>query len=195
MQVPMPEDGAKDPKEIYGGMKLAGEVLVKVFSRRYDIPYAIVRPSAVYGPTDNNRRVLQIFIENALQGNPITVTNPDTTFLDFSYVEDVAQGLAAVTLSPNSIHEEFNITRGEGRSLAEAIALLRGYFPDLQVQVKTEAESYRPNRGALNIEKARRLVGYEPVDSLETGLGKYLAFVREHLPSVRNPQSQASSGR
>jgi UDP-glucose 4-epimerase len=183
-QVPMPEDGAQDPKEIYGGMKLAGETLVKVFSKRYDIPYSIVRPSTVYGPTDNNRRVLQIFTENALQGKPITVTNPDTTSLDFTYVEDTALGLTLVATSPDSQGETFNITRGEGRSLNEAIRVLQGFFPELQVQVKLETGGYRPIRGALDISKARSLLGYDPKYSLEAGVEKYIAFLRQYNPSI-----------
>jgi nucleoside-diphosphate-sugar epimerase len=183
-QVPMPEDGPKDPKEIYGGMKLAGEILVRVFSRRYGIPYAIVRPSAVYGPTDNNRRVLQIFVESAIQGLPITAINPETTFLDFSYVEDVAQGMSLVALSPKGVNEDFNVTRGEEHSLAEVISLLRGLFPHLEVEVKLDPESYRPRRGSLDIGKARRLVGYEPSYPLETGLEKYVRFVQAHNRSL-----------
>ena len=58
----------KDPKEIYGGMKLACEILVKVFCRRFGIPYAIVRPSAVYGPTNNNRSVLRDLRRECRQG-------------------------------------------------------------------------------------------------------------------------------
>jgi nucleoside-diphosphate-sugar epimerase len=184
-QAPMPEDGAKDPKEIYGGMKLAGEILVKVFSKRYGIPYAIVRPSAVYGPTDNNRRVLQIFVESAILGLSITVVNPDTTCLDFSFVEDVAQGISLVTQSRNATNEDLNITRGEGRSLGEAVQILRGLFPNLQADTKIEEQGYRPERGALDISKARKLVGYNPSYSLEAGLEKYVAFVLAHNPSLR----------
>jgi len=189
-RTPMPEDGDKNPKDIYGGMKLAGEILVQVYSKRYNIPYTIVRPSAVYGPTDNNRRVLQIFIENAIQGKPIVVTNPDITFLDFTFVEDVAQGLMKVTLSPNVANEVFNITRGQGRSLKEAVDVLKSFFPDLEVQVKKETESYRPARGELDISKARKLVNYEPKYSLEQGLEKQIDFIKAHNSSFfRRSQS------
>jgi nucleoside-diphosphate-sugar epimerase len=183
-QVPMPESAEKDPKEIYGGMKLASEILVKVFCRRFGIPYAIARPSAVYGPTNNNRSVLQIFIEQAVKDEPITVTNPDSTFLDFTYVKDLAKGLALVALSPEAANEEFNLTRGEGRSLAEVVEILRRLFPGLAVDAKTETAGFRPNRGAMDISKARRLAGYDPQYSLEAGLEEYAAFVREHNPSL-----------
>ena len=53
-------------------MKLAGEIVTKGLCNFYKIPYTIIRPSAVYGPTVINRRVSQIFIENALDGMTIS---------------------------------------------------------------------------------------------------------------------------
>jgi nucleoside-diphosphate-sugar epimerase len=196
-RVPMPEHEAKSPKEIYGGMKLAGEILTRVFSEQHHIPYAIVRPSAVYGPTDHNRRVLQIFVEDAIQGKPIVAVNPDATVLDFTYVEDAAQGLAKILLSPGTINETFNITRGEGRTLSDAVGILKSLFPGLEVQESTQASDFRPNRGELDISKARRLVGYQPQHSLETGLAKYVEFVQDHNPSlsVHGPISPIASDR
>lgn len=192
--VPIPEDAPKDPKEIYGGMKLASETLTKVYGRRTGIPYAIVRPSAVYGPTNNNRSVLQIFVENALTGQPISVTNPETTYLDFTYVKDLARGLALVTLSDATTNEEFNLTRGEGRSLAEAVAILRQHVPDVDVRVRTEEKGFRPLRGALDISKARRLAGYAPRYALEDGLAEYIDFVRQHNPSLTWVRPAATAG-
>lgn len=178
-QIPMPEDGKKDPKDIYGGMKLAGEFLMKVFAKNQKIPYVIIRPSAVYGPTDNNRRVLQNFVESAIQGKPLEVTDPDHTFLDFTFVEDTAQGLALAALSPKSDNEEFNITRGEGRNLTDALNILRKMFPKLVVRPKDVDEKFRPARGTLDIGKARRLLGYNPAFSLEDGLARYVDYVKK----------------
>jgi len=109
---PIPEDATTNPKEIYGGMKLAGEQLVKVYSQCYCIPFTIVRPSAVYGPSDNNRRVLHTFLMNAIQGRVLRVENAETTSLDFSYVKDVGRGIRLAALSPQGLGETFNITRG-----------------------------------------------------------------------------------
>ena len=53
------EQHTTDPMSIYGSVKLAGEVLVKGFCLKNNLDYSIVRPSAVYGPTDVNRRVVQ----------------------------------------------------------------------------------------------------------------------------------------
>lgn len=175
-QMPMPEDARTAPKDPYGGFKLAGEIIVETFSRARGLPYAIVRPSAVYGPTDMNDRIVQRFVECALWNRPLTVVDPEHTYLDFSYVKDVANGMVKALLSPVE-NETFNITAGEGRTLAELHELLRERYPEMPVEVSTKAEDFRPKRGALDIAKARELIGYEPQYSLERGVDEYLAFL------------------
>lgn len=175
-QTPMPEDGPTAPKDPYGGFKLAGEIILKTYSRAQGLPYAIVRPSAVYGPTDMNDRIVQRFVECALWNRPLTVVDPDNTFLDFSYVKDVAQGLVDVLLSPVQ-NETFNITAGEGRTLTDLHEILRARYPEMPVEVSASSDDFRPKRGALDIDKARRLVGYEPHYSLERGVDEYLEFL------------------
>ena len=175
-QKPMPEDARTAPKDPYGGFKLAGEVIVETFSRAQGLPYAIVRPSAVYGPTDMNDRIVQRFVECALWGRPLTVVDPDHTTLDFSYVKDVADGLVKTLLSP-VLNETFNITAGQGRTLTELHDILRARYPDMPVEVSVKADDFRPKRGALDVDKARRLVGYEPRYSLERGVEEYLEFL------------------
>ncbi len=175
-QMPMPETERTEPKDVYGGMKLAGEVIVQTFSRARGLPYAIVRPSAVYGPTDMNDRIVQRFVECALWNRPLTVVDPDATSLDFSYVKDVVQGLVKALLSP-VVNETFNITAGQGRTLTEVHELLRARFPDMPVEVAEQREDFRPKRGALDIAKARSLIGYEPQYPLERGLEEYVEFL------------------
>ncbi|MDH5543466.1 MAG: GDP-mannose 4,6-dehydratase [Nitrospinota bacterium] len=173
--IPALEEHPKAPKDVYGGTKLAGEILTETYSRRYGIKYSIVRPSAVYGPTDVNRRVCQILIEKAIRGEKLTIYGGEDNVLDFTYVEDTAQGFVKVALSDSGENEVFNITRGEGRSLIDLIDLIKGYFPNIEI-VKKPMQHYRPKRGALSIQKARDLLNYEPKYSLEDGLKKYIEF-------------------
>ena len=169
------EDHPKRPKEIYGGTKYSGEILTEAFGRRFGIPYAIVRPSAVYGPTDCNRRVSEIFLENAMSGQPLILHGGGSTRLDFTYVTDTAHGFVLATFADAAAGKTFNITRGEGRSLKELADLLRQYFPNLQT-VEQPIDVFRPKRGALDISLARDLLGFEPKYSLEDGFKEYVAF-------------------
>jgi len=177
MKEPNPENAIKEPKDIYGSMKLASEYLVKGYSQLYDIKTVIIRPSAVYGPTDNNYRVLQKFVEAALDGHEIIANNPSTNRLDFSYVEDTANGIKCVTLADTPNMEVFNITRGEGRTIEDAIKILQNIFPDLKVSISNDMGFY-PKRGALDIKKLMDIGGYIPKYSLEKGLQKYIDFMR-----------------
>lgn len=177
--VPVPEDAKKQPKEIYGSMKLASEYVVKGYAQRHNIPYSIIRPSAVYGPTDNNRRVLQIFVENAIAGKKIAANNPSTNIMDFSFVEDAAYGIKCVALSKDAVGEEFNISKGEGRSLMEAIEIIKLHFPNLDVEINEDVNTIYPKRGSLDISKAKKITGYEPKYSLENGLKKYFEYMKK----------------
>jgi len=180
-QLPCPEDHLKKPKDLYGGFKFAGEVMTEAYCRRYNIPYSIVRPSAVYGPTDINRRVSGIFIENAINNKPIILHNGGNTSLDFTYVEDIAQGIRKVLMSKKAEGEAFNITYGRGYTLKEFADILKKYFSELEIQIEEASENdFRPKRGALDIKKARELVDYDPQYPLERGLGEYVKFFKEN---------------
>jgi UDP-glucose 4-epimerase len=178
-EIPAPEDHPKRPKDIYGGTKYAGEVMTETFSRRYDIPCSIIRPSAVYGPFDVNRRVSQIAIENALLGKPFTLFGGGHQVLDFTFVEDAADGFIKVMLHDQGSGNAFNITYGHGYSIRKYAEILQGHFPNLELKIVEEEDVFRPKRGALSIEKARRLVGYDPQVPLEEGIKRYVEVYRE----------------
>ena len=175
VRVPAHEDDPKDPKEVYGSLKLSGELLVKSFGRLYGIEYSIVRPSAVYGPTDNNRRVLGIFLERALLGQELVV-NGATQSLDFTFVEDAAHGIVCATMHEWGSGGTFNITRGQGRTIKEAAEIVAALIPGTRIRVQ-EADARMPSRGELDISRARNEIDFEPRVSLEEGLAIYLDYL------------------
>jgi nucleoside-diphosphate-sugar epimerase len=173
---PPNEDAPKRPKDPYGAIKLGGESLVQSFHRQFDLPFVIIRPSAVYGPLDSNMRVTGIFMWNAHFGKPLRVNNRDER-LDFTYVEDTADGIVQAATSPAALNETFNITRGEGRTIEELAIEVQRHFPAVEIEYGAAPEHMqglvRPNRGALNIDKAKRLLGFEPKTSLAKGIECY----------------------
>jgi nucleoside-diphosphate-sugar epimerase len=170
------EDTPKRPKDPYGAIKLGGEHLVQSFNRQFQLPYVIIRPSAVYGPLDSNMRVTGIFMLNAHRGKPLRV-HDDSEQLDFTYVEDVADGIVRAMTRPEAVNEIFNMTRGEGRTIADLALEVQRHFPWVDVQYGAAAEHMqgliRPMRGALNISKAKQLLGYDPHYSLAEGIARY----------------------
>jgi UDP-glucose 4-epimerase len=171
------EEHPTKPKELYGTMKLAGEIILRGLGNFYGVPYSIVRPSAVYGPTDMNQRVSQIFIEKAIRNELINVQGKDEK-LDFTYVTDIARGFVLAAVSPNSNGQTFNITSGNARTLLDFVNCLKVHFPRLRYEV-TNRDEFRPQRGTLNIDKAKKLLNYSPQYTLEKGISEYIQSLKE----------------
>jgi len=166
------ENAPTNPISIYGAAKLAGEVITKGFCTSFGLNYSIIRPSAAYGPTDVNRRVIQIFLDNAIKNIPIKIKGSSSK-IDFTFVEDLVSGFECVLKSRKSDKEIFNITRGNARSLMEVAMVIKKYFPSLHV-IEEDHERGVPKRGALNINKARKLINYKPRFDIEQGIDKYI---------------------
>ena len=174
---PNPESSEKNPKEIYGSLKLASEYLVKGYTQRYDFNTVIIRPSAVYGPTDNNYRVIQRFITSILEKKKILVNNPKNNFLDFTYVKDLANGIMLSTLVDTGKFDIFNITTGDAKSLADVINFLKKNFDNFEVEIN-EDDSFYPKRGTLDISNAKKKLKYFPNYNLEIGIKDYINFIQ-----------------
>ena len=173
------ENSEKNPKDAYGIMKLAGEVVTEGLCRLHDIPYTIIRPSAVYGPKDMNRRVSQIFIESAFQNKEIYIQGKDEK-LDFTYIKDLANGSILAARSKKGINEIFNITCGKGQTLLSYVIYLKKKFPNIKYIIKKRDKS-KPSRGTLSINKAKRLLGYTPKYSLKDGINEYFNFLKKNI--------------
>ena len=168
---------------IYGALKVAGERMVIAYQQVFDLPYTIVRPSALYGPRCISRRVSQVFIENALEGRPIVIEGGGEERLDFTYIEDLVQGICLVLDRPESRNEVFNLTYGSARAIGDIVELLQAQFPDLDVEHK-ERDRLMPERGTLSVEKARRLLGYAPENPIDVGIPKYVDWYRQLVGSA-----------
>ena len=182
---PADEDHPANPLETYGATKYCGEVMTKTFGAMFGLEYVIVRPCSVYGPTDCNRRIVQRFIEFAIAGQEVSLYDGGQSCLDFTYVEDVAQGFFLAAMHPAAGGHTFNITRGEGRTLLELAEIVRAHFPQLRIRQAGADPVTRPKRGAMAIDKAARVMGFSPKYSLEDGVAAYVEFYRDLVPSAR----------
>lgn len=172
-----------EPLGIYGALKVAGEKMVIAYKQVFDLDYTIVRPSALYGERCISRRVGQIFIENALHGEPLRVAGAGDERLDFTYIGDLVHGLLCTIGSPAARNEIFNLTYGESRALADLVAVMEEHFPGIEVQY-AERDRLMPKRGTLSVEKARRLIGYRPENPIEVGFPKYIEWYRSLVPEA-----------
>ena len=169
------EDAICKPQGQYGIMKLAGEWLVRDYSRKTNLVHTIIRPSAVYGPLDVEDRVISKFLLTAMRGDAIKVNGEKET-LDFTYVDDAAAGIVEATLNDNTENKTYNITKSHSVTLLEAaqMALKLAGGGTLSVYPK---DSDFPSRGALNIDAARRDFGYDPKVDVAEGFQKYYEWL------------------
>lgn len=169
------EDYNCKPQGQYGIMKYAGEWLVKDYTRRDNLVHTIIRPSAVYGPLDVEDRVIAKFMLTAMRGGVLNVNGPDET-LDFTYVEDAADGVVAAALSKNTDNKTYNITKSHSRTLLDAANLAVKIAGKGTINSRGRDLDF-PSRGALNIDAARRDFGFDPKVDVEEGFQKYYEWL------------------
>lgn len=184
------EDASCDPRNIYGALKLGGEKLALAYSNVFGFPVTVIRPSALYGPRCISRRVLQIFIENAISDKNLMIQGDGRESLDFTYIEDLIAGVKLLTLNEKAYGQVFNLTRGDARSLLDAASLVCRSFPGINIE-HSERDSLNPERGSLDISKAKSMLGYMPKYDLETGLSEYIVWYRNNWHSALKDISDA----
>jgi len=170
------EDANTKPKNIYGEAKLTGERMVKLFAKRDELNYNIIRPSGVYGPGDMPDRVVSKFFEKAMSNKTITLHNGENK-VDFTYRQDAARGIILAALS-SVANVSFNITAGNAislRTLAEKIIDITGSDSDIE---DIGNHKLYPMRGTLDISRAKDLLEYEPQFTLDQGLKSYYDWLQ-----------------
>ena len=170
------EDAECRPQGQYGILKLAGEWLVKDYTRKHGIEHTILRPSAVYGPLDVEDRVISKFLLTAMRGGILKVNGIKET-LDFTYVDDAAQGFVDATLSEKAANGTYNITKSHSTTLLAAAEMAVKLAGQGAIEVKDKDADF-PSRGALDITKARRDFGFDPKVDVAEGFQIYYDWLK-----------------
>lgn len=170
------ENAKCTPGSIYATLKLAGEQITKQMAKKFGFDYTIIRPSAVYGPRDVEDRVMSKFLLRAMRDETLYV-HGEREVLDFSYVADVADGIVAAALKDEGANETFNITAGRPEFIADAAHMVCTIVNKGRSEIVGKNKDM-PSRGYLHIDKARRLLGYEPQYSIEQGLPIYYDWAK-----------------
>ena len=173
------EDAVCRPQGLYGIMKYQGEKLVEDYSRRNCFNHVIIRPSAVYGPRDVEDRVVSKFMLGALRGEVLKI-NGAAEVLDFTYVEDTAQGIVLAATQSAADGKIFNITRSDQRlyTLKDAAEMAIAIAGTGTVEIRGKDADF-PSRGRLSIDRAADLLGYTPSVSVPAGFQLYHKWLTE----------------
>jgi UDP-glucose 4-epimerase len=176
------EDDECAPQGQYGIMKLAGEWLVKDYARRCGFEYVIIRPSAVYGPLDVEDRVISKFMTAAMRGETLRVNGSEET-LDFTYVDDAADGIVAAATRIMARNNTYNITKSHSVSLLEAAEMIVELVGSGKIEIADRDPDF-PSRGALNIDRARTILGFDPKVDVREGIEQYFNWYKSSLYKI-----------
>jgi len=184
-----PKDGVDEetqckPLGIYGNLKYASELIIKAYAQVFGVNYTIIRPSALYGERCVSRRVGQIFIENAIQNKEIVINGDGEDKLDFTYIEDLVEGIEICCNNKNALNETFNLTYGNSRKINDLLKLIRNEFPEVKTNYMNR-EKFMPKRGTLFNHKAKKLLNFEPKFSIDEGYIKYVNWYKNFWKSIK----------
>ncbi len=176
------------PATVYGGAKLAGELYTNAYLETYGLPTTVIRPFNAYGAREHDQgdlaEVIPRFVIRVLNGLPPIIFGNGDNSRDFTYVTDVARGLALAEHCSAMIGKTVNVARGESvsiRNVAAAICRACGR-PDLTPQM----HSPRPgdvHRLHADTRLASSVLGFSADIEFERGLGLYLEWFRDRYPN------------
>jgi UDP-glucose 4-epimerase len=166
----------------YAVSKLAGEHMAHAYFAELGLPTVSVRPFNVYGPGQIGGGAIRAFIEAALAGRDLTIHGDGSQVRAWCYVDDMVDGTLLALEHPGAVGESFNIGNALSAvtilELAERIKRLTGCPGEIVFQPLhyTDVELRIPN-----VEKARRVLGFEAQVDLEEGLARTISWYRERL--------------
>lgn len=171
------EDTICEPLGIYGALKFGAEKLVIAYNQVFKLPYTIIRPSALYGERCVSRRVGQAFIENAIIGKDLNVNGDGSDKLDFTYIDDLCQGIMLCISESKAKNQIFNLTYGDARSINDLANIIKDEFPKIKINYNPK-DVLMPERGTLDISKAKKILNYKPKFSIEKGFRNYIKWYK-----------------
>jgi len=181
-QLPMTEDLVPQPEDPYGISKYAVELDLRAAHELFGLNHVIFRPHNVYGERQNigdrYRNVVGIFMNNILQGKPLPIFGDGEQSRAFSYIGDVAPVIARSVEVPAAYNETFNVGADQPYTVNElARAVCRAMGAEFQPQYLSARNEVK--HAYSTHEKAARIFGSHPPFSLEEGLGRMAAWVKE----------------
>ncbi|MBU6497286.1 MAG: NAD(P)-dependent oxidoreductase [Rhodospirillales bacterium] len=181
------EDHPQSPVGPYGVSKLAVEHLARFYRARHGITTAHLRTSWVYGPGLPRARVPKIFIDAALDGRPLHLAAGAELAVDHTYIDDAVDGVLRALDLPVHPFDAYNIGSGAAPRLDEMAAIVCDLVPGAELTVGPGPYDHGsvegvpiPSvpKGALDLRRAREVLGYVPRFDIRRGLADYIARER-----------------
>ncbi len=173
-----------NPISPYAATKIAGELLCYNYWHLYKISATCLRFFTVYGPRQRPEMAIAKFVKKAYDGNLISIYGDGSSCRDFTYIEDIIQGVV-VSTERDLGFEIINIGESETIDLNSLLGLIKELTG---CDLKTENLPMQPgdvDKTFANIDKAKRLLDYAPVTSVREGIKQYISWLRSN-PEIRS---------
>jgi UDP-glucuronate 4-epimerase len=173
-RVPWSEDDhVLEPISPYASTKVSGELLGHVYAKLYGIRFLALRFFTVYGPRQRPDLAIHGFARRLLRGDAIPMFGDGSTRRDYTFIDDIVAGVRGAMAYDGSPYEVINLGNNRTVSLREMIATLESA---LQIKARIEQHPEQPGdvpQTWARVEKARRLLGYDPKTSFGEGIGRF----------------------
>jgi UDP-glucuronate 4-epimerase len=170
------EDPTRSPISPYAATKAAGELLCHTYTHLYGIRSVALRFFTVYGARQRPDLAIHKFARLIDQGKPIPVFGDGTTRRDYTYIDDIIQGVRAAIDYRGSDYEAINLGESRTVELKELIGLLEDALGKRAVIDRQPAQPGDVPQTFADITKARRLLGYEPQTQIEEGIRRFIEW-------------------
>ena len=181
-KVPFNEDDPiRQPISPYAATKGAGELLCHTYFHLYGIRCICLRFFTVYGPRQRPDLAIHKFARLISEGKPIPVFGDGTTRRDYTYVDDIIDGVVAAINYDKSDYEVINLGESRTVELRDLIALLE---TELDAHAVIDRQPPQPGdvpQTFADITRARQLLGYNPQTQIEDGLLRFVDWFRGKL--------------
>jgi nucleoside-diphosphate-sugar epimerase len=188
------EDSPANSTNLYGITKLAGERVALRYGELFGMDVIAVRPSNVYGPMERftpgyaGATELREMLRIHFAGAPIKVASLDASYRDWTFAEDVAEGIErAWSVAGPLPHRVYIVSSGEHYSIGNVLEAFHVNLPGLEYRVVSRDEANYPvdaeGPGPLPLNRrARAHLGWMPRTSFEEGMRQYLAWIAANGP-------------
>jgi UDP-glucuronate 4-epimerase len=176
-KVPFSEDDPiSNPISPYAATKAAGELICHSYAHLYDMRVVCLRLFTVYGARQRPDLAIHKFAKLISAGKPIPVFGDGTTRRDYTYIDDIIDGVRAAIGYDQSNYEVINLGESRTVELRELISLLE---KSLDRHAEIDRQSLQPGdvpQTFADITKARLLLGYNPQTQIEEGIEKFVEW-------------------
>ena len=166
-------DNVLMPISPYASTKISGELLGHVYSHLYGISFIALRLFTVFGPRQRPDLAIYKFVNNIQNGKPILLYGDGSTFRDYTYVDDIINGIISSISYNNSNFEIFNLGNNSSVTLTDLISTIENVFHQKAVILKKPMQPGDVPGTFADISKAQKLLGYQPGTNLFSGLEKF----------------------